>query len=156
MAVAAAGDVVAPGDVVGSSGTHRSGPGTYVREDEAIVASLVGDVSIDGEGVVSVARWGSRPEIAVGTGVVGTVSRVGAMQVNLDLVAADGRVLDFPARAALRREDALPPGEMDPAKVNFAETFSGQDLVKAVVISADDALRYHVSIAGEGLGKVGA
>ena len=151
-AMAAAPPIVVPGDVVGSTTTQTSGAGTYVR-DGAIVASLVGSLTVGADGVVRVARAGSRPAIGVGTVVVGTVSRVGAMQVNLDVVAADGALVDFPARAALRREDALPPGEMDPSKVDFAATFAGGDLVKAVVISCDDALRYHVSIAGPGLGR---
>ena len=106
-----------------------------------------------GDGVVSVRCASHRPAIVVGTVVVGRVSRVAAANVNVDLFAADGVVLDFPARAALRREDVLPAGQ-DPSTVNLAETFRGSDLVRAVVISTDDKSRYNVAINEPGLGRV--
>ena len=66
-------------------------------------------------------------------------------------VAAGGAALDFPARATLRREDALPPGR-DPSNLDLTAQFAGSDLVRAVVVAVDDAARYHVSIAAEGMG----
>ena len=47
----------------------------------------------------------------------------------------------------------LPAGQ-DPASVNFAAAFTGQDLVRCVVIAADDRQRYNVATNEPGLGRV--
>lgn len=148
-AVVAAGSVAAPGDVLGDAATHTCGPGTCAR-DGAIIATLTGTAH-DGAGVLTTARAGRRPELGVGAEVMGVVTRTNRTSALLDLVAAGGAALDFPARATLRREDALPPGR-DPSNLDLTAQFAGSDLVRAVVVAVDDAARYHVSIAAEGMG----
>ena len=166
--------IAVPGDVVGSAATQTAGAGTFARGGD-IVSSLVGAVAVGGDGRVTVRGRAPRPRIGVGAVVVGRVARVGAAHVNLDLVAADGAVLDYPARAALRREDVrfrrrpspeprrtrapFPPRQVvpagqDPSALDLAATFRGADLVRAKVISADDRLRYAVAVNEPGLGRV--
>ena len=145
------GALAAPGDVLGQTATHKCGPGTFAR-DGVIVASLAGTVRINND-VIETLREGRRPDIAVGVEVVGVVTRTNRTNALLDLVAAGGAALDFPARATLRREDALPPGR-DASNLDLTAQFAGRDLVRAVVVAVDDAARYHVSVAQEGMGLV--
>lgn len=72
--VVAPGAPAAPGDVVGSSETHRAGEGTYADGD-AIRCSLLGTVVVE-DGVVSTVAKNRRPAIEVGTIVIGEVTRV--------------------------------------------------------------------------------
>ena len=150
-AIVEAGALAAPGDVLGQTATHKCGPGTFAR-DGAIVASLAGTVQINND-VIETMREGRRPDIAVGVEVIGVVTRTNRTNALLDLVAAGGAALDFPARATLRREDALPPGR-DASNLDLTAQFAGRDLVRAVVVAVDDAARYHVSVAQEGMGLV--
>ena len=145
------GALAAPGDVLGQTATHKCGPGTFAR-DGVIVASLAGTVHI-GDDVIETMREGRRPDIAVGVEVIGVVTRTNRTNALLDLVAAGGAALDFPARATLRREDALPPGR-DASNLDLTAQFAGRDLVRAVVVAVDDAARYHASVAQEGMGLV--
>ena len=145
------GALAAPGDVLGQTATHKCGPGTFAR-DGTIVASLPGTVRIRDD-VIETMREGRRPDIAVGVEVIGVVTRTNRTNALLDLVAAGGAALDFPARATLRREDALPPGR-DASNLDLTAQFAGRDLVRAVVVAVDDAARYHVSVAAEGMGLV--
>ena len=145
------GALAAPGDVLGQTATHKCGPGTFAR-DGTIVASLAGTVRINND-VIETMREGRRPDIAVGVEVIGVVTRTNRTNALLDLVAAGGAALDFPARATLRREDALPPGR-DASNLDLTAQFAGRDLVRAVVVAVDDAARYHVSVAAEGMGLV--
>ena len=145
------GALAAPGDVLGQTATHKCGPGTFAR-DGVIVASLAGTVRINND-VIETLREGRRPDIAVGVEVVGVVTRTNRTNALLDLVAAGGAALDFPVRATLRREDALPPGR-DASNLDLTAQFAGRDLVRAVVVAVDDAARYHVSVAQEGMGLV--
>ena len=146
-----AGALAAPGDVLGHTTTHKCGPGTFAR-DGTIVASLAGTVHIKDD-VIETIREGRRPNIGVGVEVIGVVTRTNRTNALLDLVAAGGAALDFPARATLRREDALPPGR-DASNLDLTAQFAGRDLVRAVVVAVDDAARYHVSVAPEGMGLV--
>ena len=146
-----AGALAAPGDVLGQTATHKCGPGTFAR-DGTIVASLAGTVRINDD-VIETIREGRRPDIGVGVEVIGVVTRTNRTNALLDLVAAGGAALDFPARATLRREDALPPGR-DASNLDLTAQFAGRDLVRAVVVAVDDAARYHVSVAAEGMGLV--
>ena len=146
-----AGALAAPGDVLGQAATHKCGPGTFAR-DGVIVASLAGTVRIRDD-VIETMREGRRPDIGVGVEVIGVVTRTNRTNALLDLVAAGGAALDFPARATLRREDALPPGR-DASNLDLTAQFAGRDLVRAVVVAVDDAARYHVSVAPEGMGLV--
>ena len=150
-AIVEAGALAAPGDVLGQTATHKCGPGTFAR-DGVIVASLAGTVRINND-VIETIREGRRPDIAVGVEVIGVVTRTNRTNALLDLVAAGGAALDFPARATLRREDALPPGR-DASNLDLTAQFAGRDLVRAVVVAVDDAARYHVSVAAEGMGLV--
>ena len=150
-AIVEAGALAAPGDVLGQTATHKCGPGTFAR-DGTIVASLAGTVQINND-VIETIREGRRPDIAVGVEVIGVVTRTNRTNALLDLVAAGGAALDFPARATLRREDALPPGR-DASNLDLTAQFAGRDLVRAVVVAVDDAARYHVSVAAEGMGLV--
>ena len=150
-AIVEAGALAAPGDVLGQTATHKCGPGTFAR-DGVIVASLAGTVRITDD-VIETIREGRRPDIAVGVEVIGVVTRTNRTNALLDLVAAGGAALDFPARATLRREDALPPGR-DASNLDLTAQFAGRDLVRAVVVAVDDAARYHVSVAAEGMGLV--
>ena len=150
-AIVEAGALAAPGDVLGQTATHKCGPGTFAR-DGVIVASLAGTVRINDD-VIETIREGRRPDIAVGVEVIGVVTRTNRTNALLDLVAAGGAALDFPARATLRREDALPPGR-DASNLDLTAQFAGRDLVRAVVVAVDDAARYHVSVAQEGMGLV--
>ena len=145
------GALAAPGDVLGQTATHKCGPGTFAR-DGTIVASLAGTVRINND-VIETMREGRRPDIAVGVEVIGVVTRTNRTNALLDLVAAGGAALDFPARATLRREDALPAGR-DASNLDLTAQFAGRDLVRAVVVAVDDAARYHVSVATEGMGLV--
>ena len=146
-----AGALAAPGDVLGQTATHKCGPGTFAR-DGVIVASLAGTVHIKDD-VIETIREGRRPDIGVGVEVIGVVTRTNRTNALLDLVAAGGAALDFPARATLRREDALPPGR-DASNLDLTAQFAGRDLVRAVVVAVDDAARYHVSVTPEGMGLV--
>ena len=150
-AIVEAGALAAPGDVLGQTATHKCGPGTFAR-DGTIVASLAGTVRINDD-VIETIREGRRPDIAVGVEVIGVVTRTNRTNALLDLVAAGGAALDFPARATLRREDALPAGR-DASNLDLTAQFAGRDLVRAVVVAVDDAARYHVSVAQEGMGLV--
>ena len=38
--------------------------------------------------------------------------------------------------------------------MDLTAQFAGRDLVRAVVVAVDDAARYHVSVAPEGMGLV--
>ena len=150
-AIVEAGALAAPGDVLGQTATHKCGPGTFAR-DGVIVASLAGTVQVKDD-VIETIREGRRPDIAVGVEVIGVVTRTNRTNALLDLVAAGGAALDFPARATLRREDALPPGR-DASNLDLTAQFAGRDLVRALVVAVDDAARYHVSVAPEGMGLV--
>ena len=150
-AIVEAGALAAPGDALGQTATHKCGPGTFAR-DGVIVASLAGTVRINDD-VIETTREGRRPDIGVGVEVIGVVTRTNRTNALLDLVAAGGAALDFPARATLRREDALPPGR-DASNLDLTAQFAGRDLVRAVVVAVDDAARYHVSVAPEGMGLV--
>ena len=150
-AIVEAGALAAPGDVLGQTATHKCGPGTFAR-DGVIVASLAGTVRIRDD-VIETLREGRRPDIGVGVEVIGVVTRTNRTNALLDLVAAGGAALDFPARATLRREDALPAGR-DASNLDLTAQFAGRDLVRAVVVAVDDAARYHVSVAPEGMGLV--
>ena len=83
----------------------------------------------------------------------GRSTQVQQTHAQLDVVAASDRVLDWPAKATLRREDCLPAGK-DPSLLNLVAELAGTDLVRAVVVSTDDKARCQVSTAGAGLGKV--
>ena len=137
--------------MLGQTATHKCGPGTFAR-DGVIVASLAGTVRINDD-VIETIREGRRPDIGVGVEVIGVVTRTNRTNALLDLVAAGGAALDFPARATLRREDALPAGR-DASNLDLTAQFAGRDLVRAVVVAVDDAARYHVSVAAEGHGLV--
>ena len=98
-AIVEAGALAAPGDVLGQTATHKCGPGTFAR-DGVIVASLAGTVRIRDD-VIETIREGRRPDIGVGVEVIGVVTRTNRTNALLDLVAAGGAALDFPARATL-------------------------------------------------------
>ena len=104
-AIVEAGALAAPGDVLGQTATHKCGPGTFAR-DGTIVASLAGTVRINND-VIETMREGRRPDIGVGVEVIGVVTRPNRTNALVDLVAAGGAALDFPARATLRRELSL-------------------------------------------------
>ena len=71
---------------------------------------------------------------------------------------AQGELREFRSYVQLHHEahvdeDALPPGR-DASNLDLTAQFAGRDLVRAVVVAVDDAARYHVSVAPEGMGLV--
>ncbi|KAL8430667.1 hypothetical protein ACSSS7_005788 [Eimeria intestinalis] len=144
-----------PGELLGSTEAFRAGEGVY-DQNGVLRASAVGLERIipspDGHSLptMSIVRAAqSRAAVArVGSLVLGQVSAVNRMLVEVSILAVDGHVLPEPYKGAIRAQDAR---ETMPENFDLAECFQPSDVVRAEVLSADGRV-YLLGTAATDLG----
>ncbi|KAL8270697.1 hypothetical protein Esti_005353 [Eimeria stiedai] len=130
-----------PGELLGSAEAFRAGEGVYEQNGvlrasavglERIIASPGGQ-SLPTLSILRAAQ--SRAAVArVGSLVLGQVSAVNRMLVEVSILAVDGHVLREPYKGAIRAQDVR---ETMPENFDIAECFQPSDVVRAEVLSAD-------------------
>uniref|UniRef100_A0A7S3JSJ8 Exosome complex component CSL4 C-terminal domain-containing protein n=1 Tax=Aureoumbra lagunensis TaxID=44058 RepID=A0A7S3JSJ8_9STRA len=134
---------VMPGDVIGHNG--QGGYGTYTTDNGNVCASMCGKAVLNESGEICV-ECKDHARLAVGTIIVGKVSRIGRIQITLDIICANNIVTHLPTKATLRREDVFPQG-IDSTTLDLTEIYNPGELVQAIIINSDDNHRYGVSVA---------
>lgn len=151
-------DVVVPGDLLGTAEQFECGPGTYLNNGH-ITSSLLGvrsivpasstDGAAAGKSIVLVSRGhgiqesaGAVPE--VGSIVVARVLRITNLQAHCEILICDGRTLQSPFTAVLRKEHVR---ETEIDKVRVDEICRPPDLIQAIVVSLGDSRSYFLSTA---------
>lgn len=151
--------LVAPGDVLAPAASYEAGTGAYIA-GESVLASLAGlrQVAPAGSGgkpTVHVMRPGSSAAIvpAVGSRVLGRVTRITAMAATVELLLVDGQPVAEPFHATVRKENVRDK-EID--RVKMEEAFRPGDVIKAEVLAMGTQRMYVLSTAAIDLGVVAA
>jgi exosome complex component CSL4 len=156
------GEIVIPGDDLGSADAYESGFGTYIS-DGKLRASMAGSVTIDNDvmntfkprmNIVTIGHNSSQEMvIEIGDVVLARVLRISVNFANVEIlsIGENGKVLQLPPKAVIRRED-IRLNDIDSLVVH--ECFRPGDIVRAVVISLGDARQYFLSTADVEFGVV--
>jgi exosome complex component CSL4 len=149
--------IVLPGQTLGSTDSTTVGPGTHIH-NTSLIASLAGPLTTTRRSKqpptlsINLPNGPSLP--AVGTTVLGRITRTNARQAHLNILALGPNgayVCHDPFPAIIRQQD-IRATEID--KVKVAESFRVGDVVRAVVISLGDERSYFCSTARNELGVV--
>ncbi|XP_026193030.1 exosome complex component CSL4 [Cyclospora cayetanensis] len=144
-----------PGELLGSASAFSPGEGVYQKGGD-LRASAVGIEKVSpppnnrGLPVLSILRAAqSRAAVArVGSLVLGQVTAVNRMLVEVAVLAVDGHVLPEPYKGAIRAQDVR---ETIVENFDIAECFQPSDVVRAEVLSADGRV-YLLGTAADDLG----
>ena len=144
---------VCPGDRLGSTDTHLSGVGTYVK-GTSIIASLLGTVAtkkVEDKTEISVFREGEARVPGVGDEVTVSITRVTGQVANCVIECLGPHALSH-GYAGLIRKEQVRETEID--KVEMSDCFRPGDIVVASVVSLGDAQSYFLSTAAPAHGVV--
>lgn len=154
------GEIVVPGDVLGSDKAFSAGEGTCVRGGK-IYSKLVGKVSISSEvkskksPVVSVNRHPVAPGLknvpSIGSITLCRVINISERQAKVNILAIRGVVLPEPLHGVIRREDIR---AMEKDTVEVFHSLRPRDIVRARVIAHGEGQLYVLSTAENELGVV--
>jgi exosome complex component CSL4 len=158
------GDIVVPGDVLGTKLRFSGGPGTRTRGTEVvrIYSTLVGKVSItsakseDSKPVISVLH--TKPSCLrnvprIGMRTICRVINISERQAKVSVLCLEGEYLAEPFQGVVRREDIR---AMEKDTVEMFHSFRPRDLLRARVVAYGEGQMYVLSTAENELGVVAA
>lgn len=158
------GDLVVPGDVLGSESDFRVGNGTYVRHGK-ILSLFCGKITIQ-EGpevsslgtqlpMLSVCSHTSKSSTVpiVGSYVISKVINITERQAKVNIVIVSGKALQQPLKGVIRKADVR---AMEKDSVVVFDSFRPGDLVRTRVISLGEGNQYVLSTAENELGVFAA
>jgi exosome complex component CSL4 len=169
--------IAIPGQVLGTTATHNSGPGTHIFESK-IYASIIGSVVNtpaaikSSKATITIPRDAAAFQAAlpiatsslpaVGTTVLCRITRVQQRQASASILVVNptpASVVPYTSstndelqyQALLRREDIR---SFEKDRVVMNDMFRVGDIIRAFIISLGDERNYYISTAGNDFGVV--